>query len=190
MTTSDAKSKIIARIWQSIAQSGIQIAAIPKEQLDALVGAVADGVLLALDDMLADVGLPQRPSSVAAGGRMITPEQEIILWSGRPLFSLMEHYQVTTERVIVKKGLLSRDYEDIELVRVQDVDYKQTLGERILNIGDIVVRSSDPSNPVVTLRNVTHPGKVHEVIRRATQAARQKYRFSFQEEMTSIRPGQ
>ncbi len=188
MTTNDAKAKITARIWQSIAQSGVPISTLPKEQLDALVNAVADGVLVALDDMLADVGLPQRPSTV--GGRMVTPEQEIILWSGRPLFSLMEHYQVTTERLIVKKGLFSRDYEDIELVRVQDVDYKQTLGERILDIGDIIIRSSDPSNPVITLRNVTNPGKVHEVIRRATQAARQKYRFSFQEEMTSIRPGQ
>jgi len=184
MAANENKAKITARIWQSIAQSGIQLSSIPKDQLDTLVSAIADGVLQALDDMLYDIGMPQRPTRAAAA----PAGEEAMVWKGRPLFSLVERYRVTTERVVIDKGLFSRSHEDIELVRLQDIDYEQGFFQRLLNTGNIIVRSSDASDPVVTLRRVTGPGKVHEIIRRGMLSARQRYRFSFQEEMTS-RPG-
>ena len=73
--------------------------------------------------------------------------------------------------------------EDIELVRVQDVDHTQSLGERMTNIGDVIIRSHDPSNPEVILRNVTDPQGVHEILRRAVLEARRRYGMSYREEM-------
>ena len=175
------KAQITGRIWQSIAQSGVEVSAIPREQLDVLVGSIADGVLLALDDMLSDVGLAQRPNVSTA--EIADRPEEGILWQGRPFLSLVESYVVTTQRVRVFRGLLAKDREDIELVRIQDIDHKQNVGERLMNLGDIMVRSSDPSNPEVTLRNVTNPEQVHETIRRAMLEARKRYRLTFQEEM-------
>ncbi len=106
-----------------------------------------------------------------------------MLWQGRPFLSLVEHYTVTTERVRVTTGLLGKQREDIELVRLQDIDHKQNISERMLNLGDIYLDSANPSAPLVTLRNVTDPQRVHEIIRAAMIDARRRHRFAFQEEM-------
>ena len=79
--------------------------------------------------------------------------------------------------------MLGKDREDIELVRVQDIDQKQGIAERVINIGDIFVCSHDPSDPQVVLRNVADPLEVHEIIRRAVLEARKKYRLYYREEM-------
>lgn len=179
----ESRSRITGRIWQSIAQSGIEVSAIPKEQMQVLVDSVANGVLLALDDMLDDVGLPQGQSQPVATAVDVDRPDEGILWQGRPLLSLVESYIVTTQRLRIITGLLGKAREDIELIRLQDIDHKQTLGERMLGIGDIVIRSHDPSNPEMVLRNVKDPEKVHEIIRRAMLDARKRGRYTVQEEM-------
>jgi len=43
MSVEQTKSKITARIWQSIAQSGVSVSAIPQEQMTILVDAIVDG---------------------------------------------------------------------------------------------------------------------------------------------------
>jgi hypothetical protein len=184
MTVNDNKAKITGRIWQSIAQSGIQVSAIPKEQLDALVNALADGVLTAQDDLLADVGLPQRPATSAdATGAGVEPEK--MLWKGRPWLSLVEYYEVTSERLLVITGFFGRDHEDVELVRLQDIDFRQSFWGRLFNRGTIFVRSADASHPVIKLKRISGPAKVHQIIWKAMLSARRRYRFSFQEEMTT-----
>ena len=81
------------------------------------------------------------------------------------------------------EGLLGKDREDIELVRVQDLDQSQSVSERILNVGDIHIHSHDRSHPTVTLRNVKDPQQVHEILRRAILNARKKHGLIYREEM-------
>lgn len=95
----------------------------------------------------------------------------------------VESYLLTSERLRITRGIVGKDREDIELVRIEDIDHKQNLGERVLNLGDVIVRSHDPSTPEVVLRNVTNPMEVHEAIRRAMLDARKRHRYSIQEEM-------
>lgn len=180
MTIEDAKTKVVASIWQSIAQSGVQVSALPQDQLNTLVNAIADGVLVAVDDMMDQAGLPQRLAAAAASP---LSSEEQVLWEGRPFLSLVTEYKITTERLRVISGILGKDREDIELVRIQDLDLEQGIGERALNLGDIHVRSADPSHPDVILRNVKHPTDVHEILRRAMLDARKRFRYSVQEEM-------
>lgn len=180
MNPNDAKAKITTRVWQSIAQSGVSVSAIPSDQLDVLVDAIADGVLLAIDDTMSEAGLPDRQLATAA---MPLHGEEQVLWEGRPFLSLTTTYQITNERVRVIRGLLAKDRDDIELIRIQDLDHNQSLTERALNIGDIAIRSSDQSLPETVLRNVTNVQEVHEILRRAMLDARKKYRYSVQEEM-------
>lgn len=174
----EVRSKVTARVWQSIAQSGVEVSSIPTEQLQTLVNSIADGVLVAVNEALAGVSEPQEVSTATEESN-----EEVILWEGRPFLSLIETYMLTTDRLRITHGLLTKDREDIELVRVEDVDHTQNLSERVLNLGDIVVRSHDPSAPEVILRNVTNPMEVHEMIRRAVLDARKRHRLTFQEEM-------
>ena len=53
----------------------------------------------------------------------------------------------------------------------------------MLNVGDIVISSSDPSTPEAILQNVMNPQQVHEILRRAMLEARKRFRYSVQEEM-------
>ena len=183
MNVEEAKSRVVARIWQSVAQSGVSVSAIPKDQLDTLVNSIADGVLMAIDEAFEETGLPVRQ-----GSPLSTPEDaqasiEKMLWEGRPFLSVVTNYQITTERVRIISGLLGKDRDDIELTRIQDLDITQGLTERALNIGDIIIYSADPSTPEAELRNVMNPQQVHEILRRAMLDARKRFRYTIQEEM-------
>lgn len=181
MTVEQTKSKIVASIWQSIAQSGVPVTAIPQEQMNALVDAIADGVLVAVDEALEDAGLPARQAAMSS----VTPlnDEEQMLWEGRPFLSLVTQYQITTERVRIVSGLLGKDRDDIELIRIQDIDHTQGMGERLMGFGDIIIHSADPSLPQAELRNVRDPYEVHEILRTAMMNARKRFRYSVQEEM-------
>ena len=179
MTVEQSRERVKASIWQSIAKSGVQIDAVPADQLDVLVNAITDGVLVAVDDLLEDSGLAGRQDSSLAP----LNEEEVVLGEGRPFLSLVTHYRITNERIRIESGLLGKDREDIELIRIQDIDHGQGFGERALNIGDLVIRSSDPSRPDAVLRNVHDPVQVHEILRRAMLEARKRFRYSVQEEM-------
>lgn len=186
MSLEDAKSKITARIWQAIARSGVAVTAIPQDQMNTLVDSIAEGVLVAVNELFEEAGMPVAQqfalSSPASSGPTTTAEEQV-LWEGRPYLSLVTAYQITTERVRLISGLLGKEREDIELIRIQDIDHSQGISERVLNIGDIHIQSSDPSLPEATLRNVTSPQEVHEILRRAMINARKKFRYSVQEEM-------
>jgi hypothetical protein len=184
MSLDQPKTKVVARIWQSIAQSGVSVSAIPQDQMNTVVNAIADGVLVAVDELLDDAGLPSRQyAEQALSSSLRSDDEEKVLWEGRPFLSLATFYQITNQRVRIIRGLLGKDRDDIELVRIQDIDVDQNLGERFLNVGDIMIRSSDQSLPEAKLNNVRYVDDVHEILRTAMLAARKKYRYSVQEEM-------
>jgi hypothetical protein len=170
---------ITARVWQAIAQSGIDTSAIERADMEKLVESISDNVVVAVDEMLGEMHDSGQQTVAATGTSM--PEQ--VLWEGRPFLSISEHYTITTERVRIKSGIFSRDIEDIELIRIQDIDFTQRLTERLVDVGDIVLHTSDPATPDVTLRNVGDPDVVHELLRRAMLDARKRNRVGFREEI-------
>ncbi len=180
MSLSETQAKLKARIWQAVAQSGVDVSGLSQEEMDKLIGTITEGVLQEIDDVLSQAS--GKPTSAPAPA-VDDDDAENILWEGRPFLSLSVHYQITNERVRIVEGLLGKEHEDVELVRIQDVDHKQNLTERVLNIGDVYIRSHDPSHPEVVLNNVSDPMEVHEILRRAILKARQKYNLSYREEM-------
>jgi uncharacterized membrane protein YdbT with pleckstrin-like domain len=55
---------------------------------------------------------------------------------------LFTKYIVTNERLIVREGLIARSGKEIPLERIDNVTYSQTVGERILRSGDLVIESA------------------------------------------------
>lgn len=168
------------RIWQAIASSGVNVAAIPRADLEKLVDQIAQEVLNEVDELLEQNAspVPELQAAPAAGDT-----GERVLWEGRPFLSLVERYAVTTERVRIQTGLVGRQHEDIELVRLKDVDWKQGMGERMFGIGDIILNGTDATQSRAVLRNVKHPEQVHEIVRRAMIEVRKKYHVIFEQEM-------
>ncbi len=174
MNLDQNRARVIAAVWQAIAQSGVDLSSVPRDQQDRLVAAIADTLLPTVNQMLDEVA--PRVSAEVSG-------EERVLWEGRPFLSITERYVLTTERVRIYRGLIGRSIDDIELVRLQDIDFTQNAGERMFGIGDIHLRGADPSTPEVTLRNVHQPEEVRELIRRAWLDARKRYGVSFREHM-------
>jgi hypothetical protein len=181
MTIKEAQARIKARVWQTVAQADLDLSALDKSTLETFVELVTESALLEIDNEL-DASKLAEPKSEA-----LTEEDdefgETVLWRGRPLLSLVFDYTITSERIKITSGLLGKAHENVELIRVQDVDHSQTFGERILKIGDITIHSHDPSHPEIVLRNVQDPSSVYEILRRAVLDARKRHNFSYREEM-------
>ncbi len=179
MSINKMRSAVTAKVWREIANSGIDISAVDRADMDKLVALVVNAALAEVDAQLGN--LNEKAQTASAEKWQHTEEQ--ILWEGRPFLSLVTNYIITNQRVRIIEGLIGKEYEDIELVRVQDVDFKQSIAERAMNLGDIFIRSHDPSNPDVVLRNVQNPKDVHEILRRAVIQARKDYGLRYREEM-------
>lgn len=66
----------------------------------------------------------------------------LTVWSLRPwLRWLTTRYVVTTRRVVIRTGLLSRRGRDLPLRRVNDVSFERTLGEQLFRSGTLTVES-------------------------------------------------
>ena len=87
------------------------------------------------------------------------------------------------ERLKIRQGLLGREIENYELIRIQDIDLKQSMTDRVFGIGDLVIKGHDPSDPKIELRNVSKPEVVYETLRRAWLEARKRYGLQFREYM-------
>jgi membrane protein YdbS with pleckstrin-like domain len=110
------------------------------------------------------------------------PAEEVVLWEGVPhgLLNPIEthaiRWVVTNQRLRVVRGILSRSTEEVELVRVRDVSYEQSLAQRALGIGTITLVGTDATAPVIVLHDVDEPEAVKELIRQAVQEQRRLYR--------------
>ena len=111
-----------------------------------------------------------------------TPDEEVILWEGTPhgLFNPIETHAIrwvlTTQRLRVVRGILSRSTDEVELTRVRDVAVEQSLAQRALRIGTLTVVGTDATSPTVVLHDVNEPEQVKELIRQAVQEQRRRYR--------------
>jgi len=177
MTIDISRARIKAAIWQAIAQSDVDLSHLSHEDQEILVKKIADHLLVAFDDVMNDEN-PIPGSSIDD-----LAEDESVLWQGRPFLSLVESYTITSERLKIVRGLVGRDVEIFELIRLQDLDYKQNFGERILNIGDITIRGHDSSKDLVVLRNIKEPEEIYEILRKAWMAARKRHGLQFREFM-------
>jgi hypothetical protein len=173
------RSRVVGSVWKGLAQSGVDLSQFPSEKQTLMVDAIADQVLLAVDDLMDDLpGAPEGKDAITD-----LKDEETVLWKGRPFLSLVESYIITTERIRISTGLLGKNFENYELIRVQDMDVTQNLTERVIKIGDIHITGADPSNPKIVLRNIPDPNAVYEILRKAWLASRRKYGLLFRENM-------
>lgn len=81
-------------------------------------------------------------------------------------------YRVDTLRVEVERGILRRRIDNLELWRVKDIQFRQSLSQRMLGLGDIVLHTSDSTNPVIELRGIQGARALYDSLRDAVDAVR------------------
>ena len=73
-------------------------------------------------------------------------------------------YTLTSEKLLIDVGFLSRKQEEVRLYRVVDFSVRQSLWQRLFGVGDIDVSSSDNSQEDFTLRYVKNPYKIKDLM--------------------------
>lgn len=63
-------------------------------------------------------------------------------------------YRITNYRIDFERGILSKRIDTMELWHVDDVNFRQSLLDRIFNVGDITVISDDQTTPRLELRGI------------------------------------
>lgn len=89
--------------------------------------------------------------------------------------SKQTHYRITTQRVIIEKGLFSKRMDQIDTYRINDYVVERPLGQRMLGTGNIVLTSLDRSTPEVRIEDIkTDVLALYESLRKATEEQKQR----------------
>lgn len=85
-------------------------------------------------------------------------------------------YMITTRRLYIKHGIISRDVQETKIERVQDVNYRQSFLQRILQIGDVDfdTAAQDAQGDFV-FAGVAHPARVTDRVHHATEPAARRH---------------
>ncbi len=86
-------------------------------------------------------------------------------------------YRLTTQRLFVERGILSRTIDQAELIRVDDVRIHKTLLNRFTGLGSIEIFSTDSSDRRVVIVGVDKPEYIADSIRERMRRLRQTSLF-------------
>lgn len=87
---------------------------------------------------------------------------------GRFLRWRTTEFVLTSDRLVVRQGILSKAGTEIPLDRVTNISFKQTLWERMLGTGDLIVESAGESGHQF-FTDVAQPSHVQNLIYRQTE---------------------
>jgi len=76
-------------------------------------------------------------------------------------------YTITDRRLNIKRGIVSREVQETRLERVQNVNYRQSIYQRLVQIGDVDFDTAATDDYNFVFAGVADPG---EVVHRVDQA--------------------
>ncbi len=81
-------------------------------------------------------------------------------------------YELSSQRLRLRSGVLNKETNDLELYRVKDVRLHQPLALRLFGLADMVLDTSDRSHPQIVLRAIPDAEELMDVIREHVEALR------------------
>lgn len=90
------------------------------------------------------------------------------------LVSLSTRLEITTQRIRIEKGILSKSRQDIELFRIDDIALEEPIGMRVLGHSLLYLRSTDRSTPEVRLYGVTGLAGLADKLRECSLRERER----------------
>ena len=113
-----------------------------------------------------------------------------IIWKDRKrtLFGLpwsFTRYSLTSEKLLIETGLLSRKEEEIRLYRILDISLNRKFGERLFGLGTIHLCTADHTTPEIDLKRIKQSREVKEMLSDLIEQARYSKRISAREYMSA-----
>ena len=122
-------------------------------------------------------------AGVVAAYYFVSPPEPLILlvlivpafWAlCRWIVTRCQRYEITSERVKITTGLLSRRTQELELYRVRDYSIVEPFWLRLIGRGNIVLVTADSTNPTFVLHAVPRAADLKDQIRAHTEKMRQR----------------
>ena len=141
--------------WRSI------IAFYVKGLLLVLIAAFAVGIVTGITGDGTDAGLVTLVAVIGVA---------VVVLAGL-IKRITTHYTITTRRLHIKRGIIAREIQETRLERVQNVNYDQSLLQRMLQVGDVDFDTAAGDDCNFIFAGVANPDEVVEQVDRATHAA-------------------
>jgi len=92
------------------------------------------------------------------------------VWLGSRLVSWqLTHFVVTSDRLVFRSGILAKHMRDIPLEKVNDLASSQSLFERMIGAGDLLIESAGERGQEI-FSHIPHPDAVQQEIYRQMEA--------------------
>lgn len=100
----------------------------------------------------------------------------LVIIAVRWLQNMAAAYEITDQRLIVKRGLIMKSIDEIELYRIKDVRVDFSVINQIADLGTITITSSDRTtqNMQFVLRDIPAARERREGIRKLVDRARRQ----------------
>lgn len=83
-------------------------------------------------------------------------------------------YRITSQRIVIDRGILSKKMEQLDLYRIHDFTVERPFGQRIMGTGNLRLNTFDKTTPVVELAGLkTDVVALYETLRVAVEASKQ-----------------
>jgi hypothetical protein len=157
--------------YRSLEEGKIEVTAVPAAQLQALARACSDAVFSTLHSIDDDLEAPA------------ATHEETVIWVGKSWMTLGVRFELTSQRLRIYRGIFSRSLHEIDLIHVREATFTQHVGERLANIGDVTLITTNSEHPQVVLDNVKDPAHVRELIRSAYMAEQKRRGLRYRDEV-------
>ncbi len=112
-------------------------------------------------------------------------EKDEILWQDRRRYLGLPMsftiYSFSKNKFYYKKGLFTTHSEEILLYRILDLQYKQTLWQRIFGVGTVILTTADKTTPVLELKSIKTPDRVRKALSNLVEQRRDEKRVTGKE---------
>jgi hypothetical protein len=81
------------------------------------------------------------------------------------IFTRTQRYRITSYRIDYEHGIVNKHIDTLELWHVDDISYYQTLADRMLKVGNIVVVSDDKSTPRLEIKGLPNARPIFDSLK-------------------------
>ena len=92
-------------------------------------------------------------------------------------------YSLTDDKLLIKKGVLNLQEDEVRLYRIMDVTLKQSLWERLFGLGTIHCCSADKSSPEFDILHIKNAKNVKDFLSDEVERERNERRIGIREFM-------
>jgi uncharacterized membrane protein YdbT with pleckstrin-like domain len=91
------------------------------------------------------------------------------------------YYELTSERIRMRRGIFTKRTDELELYRVKDATVVEPFLYRLFGVGNIEVTTTDTSTPSLCLKAIRGAATLRESLRQSVEACRDKKRVRLTE---------